>query len=141
MTLSTYDPKSVLVLVGVLPISGFADATFVEVARETDAFTKKVGADGYTTRTRSNNTSGSITITLMQSSPSNAALSALYLADQGTNSGVVPITIKDNSGTSLTFAPQSWVRKIPDQAFGLDLNAREWVFDCADLQVFVGGNS
>lgn len=140
MSLNTYDPKSVLVIVGGVPLSGFADGTFVEVTRTTDMFSKKTGADGYTTRTKSNDRSGTITITLMQTSLSNDVLSGFAALDELSNSGVVPIMIKDSSGDTLNVSAQGWVRKYPDQTFGLELNTRAWAIDCADLDIFVGGN-
>jgi hypothetical protein len=140
-SLLTYDPKSVILVVGGVPISGYADGTFVEVAREVDTFSKKTGADGYTTRIKSNNTSGTVTITLMQTSPSNDVLSGFAALDQLSNAGVVPVMVKDSSGTSINVSAQGWIRKVPDQAFGAEINTREWAIDCAELLVFVGGNS
>lgn len=141
MSVRTYDPKQVVITVGGVPMSGFADGTFLEVQREDDAYTKVVGADGYTTRTRSNNRSGSITLTLKQSSPSNDVLSGFAILDEATNTAVLPIFIKDLSGNSTFFSAQGWVKKFANSTYGKDLDNREWTIDCADFDVFVGSNA
>ena len=62
---------------GAIDISGLTNGVFISVERDTDAFTKVVGADGEGMRSKSNDKSATITITLMQSSSSNDALSAI----------------------------------------------------------------
>lgn len=141
MTVKTYDPKKVAIVIGGVPMSGFADDTFVKVSRKEDLFTMYVGADGETARAKSNNRSGEMTLTLAQTSPSNDVLSAFHLADELDNAGVVPILIKDLSGTSVFFSAAGWIRKAPDAEFGKEINTREWVFDLAAVDVFVGGNT
>ena len=140
MAVRTYDPKSVVITVGGVPMSGFADGTFLEITRDDVAFTKVVGADGTTTRVKSNNTGGSMTITLKQSSPSNDVLSAFAQADELTNTGVVPILVKDLSGNSIYFSATGWIQKYPDSVFANEINNRAWVLDLADVDMFVGSN-
>ena len=140
MAVRSYDPKSVIVSVGGVPISGYADGTFIEISRDDVAFTKVVGADGNTSRVKSNNTGGTLTITLQQTSPSNDILSAFAQADELTNSGVVPILVKDLSGNSIYFSATGWIQKYPDSIFANEINTRAWVLDLADLDMFVGSN-
>jgi len=137
---TTFDPKLVVITVGGTPISGFADGTFIRVERETDTFTKVVGADGFVSRAKSNNKSGSITITLAQTSNSNSVLNALSTADELSNNGVVPCMIKDLSGTSTYFSSSAWVRKPSNAEFGKEISNREWVLDCADISMKTEGN-
>src|SRR3990167_4682577 len=111
MSLKTYDPKSVMVLVGGVPMSGFSEGTFVTVARDEDSFSKVTGADGETSRAKRNNRSGSMTLVQHQTSPSNDVLSALALADELANAGVVPVMVKDASGRSLLFSALGWIKK------------------------------
>jgi len=141
MAVRTYDPKSVVVSIGGVPMSGYADGTFLVVDRDEQAFTKVTGADGTSTRVKSNNRSGSMTLTLKQSSPSNDVLSGFTALDELSNSGVVPILIKDLSGNSLYFSATGWVQKFPSSEFGKEINNREWVLDLVDVDMFVGSNS
>lgn len=141
MAVRSYDPKNVLVSIGGVPMSGFADGTFLEVSRDENAFTKVTGADGFTSRVKSNNRGGLMTLTLLETSPSNDVLSAYAALDEISGTGIVPVLIKDVSGTSLYFSATGWVQKLPDSTFGKDINNRAWTLDLADVDVFIGGNS
>ncbi len=140
MAVRTYDPKQVVVLIGGVPVGGFADGTFLNVTRTADTFTKHVGADGNTSRTKSSDRSGEMTITLAQTSPSNDVLSGFALADELSNNGIVPILIKDLSGRTALVSAFGWIRKMPDVEFGKEVADRAWVFDLADIETFIGGN-
>lgn len=141
MAVATFDPKSVLISFGGVPLSGFADGTFLELTADTQQFTKVVGADGFTTRVKSNDYGGILTLTLSQSSPSNDVLSGFLALDRTTNTAVLPLLIKDMSGTTLVFAAQAWIQQFPDTAFGNEINNRAWIFDLADLDLLIGGNN
>lgn len=140
MALHTFDPKSVIVTIGGVPMSGYADGTFLEVTADDQQFTKVVGADGFTTRVKSNNYGGVMTLTLAQSSPSNDVLSGFLALDRASNAGVVPILIKDLSGTTIIFSATGWIQQFPDVTFGNEMNNRAWAFDLADLTLLIGGN-
>lgn len=140
MAVRTFDPKSVIITIGNIPMSGFADGTFLEVTADTQQFTKVIGADGYATRVKTNNYGGVLTLTISQSSPSNDALSALLTADRVSNAGVVPILIKDLSGSTILFSASGWIQQFPDITFGNTINNRAWVFDLAEMDMFIGGN-
>lgn len=140
MPVRTYDPKQVSVLVNGIPIGGFADGTFIRAMRSNDMFTKQSGADGIVSRAKSNDLSGEITLTLAQTSPSNDVLSGIQLTDELSNNGVVPVLIKDNSGRSIYVSAFAWIRKHTEAEFGKEIANREWIFDCADLDTFTGGN-
>lgn len=141
MALRTYDPSEVIISVGGVPIGGFTDGTFVEIARDEATWTKTVGADGTVTRGKTNNFSGTITITLKQSSPSNDVLSGFLVADELSNSGVVPILIKDLSGNSTFFTAQGWVTTFAPSPFGKEINDRVWTIATTSIDMFVGSNS
>ena len=141
MAVYTYDPSQVVLSVGGATISGFTDSTFITVARDEDAYTKVVGADGQVSRAKNANKSGSVTITLKQSSASNDILSALAAADEAGNAGLVPILIKDILGTTYVSSTAAWIKKLPDMAMAKEVSDREWVLDCDALTIFVGGNT
>lgn len=140
MPVRTYDPLKVTVIIGGVPMSGFSDDTFVKVSRNEDLFSLHVGTDGETSRAKSNNRSGELSLSLAQTSTSNDVLSAFAIADEQSNSGVVPVLIKDNSGKSVYFSAAGWIKKMPDSEFGKDVKDREWVLDLAAVDVFIGGN-
>jgi hypothetical protein len=139
--LRTYDPKKVSLSVGGVPLSGYADGSFISVEMSNDAWSKSVGADGQTTRAKSNDKSGTITVTFAQSSASNDYLSSLALLDEKVNLGVRPAHLADVNGTTILMAPFAWVRKLPSSEFSKEVSNREWALDCADLNMFVGSNN
>lgn len=141
MAVRTFNPKQVLLSVGGVPISGYSDGTQISVERTEDTFTMTTGADGYTTRVKTNDRTASMTITLAQSSPSNDILSGFAALDELSDSGVVPVLLKDNSGTSLVFSAQCWIRRYPTQDFAKSISNREWMIDMTDVEMFVGGNA
>jgi C4-type Zn-finger protein len=135
-----YDPKAFSLILGGNIISGFADDSFVSVERDMEAFTKKTGVDGITTRAKNNVQTGKVTIRLMQSSASNDVLSNLALLDEASSGGIVPLTAKDGSGRSIFSSESAWVQKMAKSEWKKDTNENEWVIDCGALAVFVGGN-
>ena len=136
----TFDPKMVVMTWGVIPISGYAEGTFVRVKRSGDAFGKKKGAGGDIERINRNQGDFEVAITLQQTSGTNKELSAALAADIATNAGVFPLTVKDLLGTTLFYAPQAWIRVDPEWEDGDELNAREWTFDTGIGANLVGGN-
>jgi len=145
MALGVYDPAQIsLVAVGI-PVSGFAEGTFVTVERNADSFNLTVGSDGDSCRARSNNKSGRITFTLLQSSLTNQLLSAAVNLDEISPSGdaIGPSQIKDNSSTTATtlvFAEKSWIVKPANVEYSNEVTTREWIVETDDLVMNVGGN-
>ena len=141
MALKTYDPKQISVIVGGAIMSGYADGEFVTSERNEDAYSMAAGADGEVSRVKSNNKSGRITITLQQTSDSNTILTAFAAADELSNSGVVPVIIKDLKGVTLVSAARAWIVKYPATPFGKDVQNRAWVLETDELIEIIGGNT
>ena len=137
---ASYDPKQVQVIVDGNPITGFADGTFVEVEFDEQQWNKVTGADGLTSRAKTNNYAGTITVTLLATSNGNDIMSALWNRDRRNNTGVVNVLIKDATGRTVWSSPQSWVQQMPTQGFSKDTEERAWVIDCANLAGNAGGN-
>ena len=140
MPVRTYDPKLVILTVGGIPLSGYADGTFISIERSSETFTKISGADGFVSRAKSNDRSGALTVTLAQTSPANDILQAIARQDELTNTGVVPVMCKDLSGRSTFFSANGWIQKPPTAEFSKEVSNREWVIDLADLDMNFGGN-
>jgi hypothetical protein len=136
----TYDPKFVTVTFGPVIISGFAEGTFVNVARNGDLFEKSRGADGSVDRVNKNARDGRVTVTLKQTSRTNDQLSLIAEQDLLSNTGKYPLTITDKLGTTFVFAAQAWIAKDPDPDLADSLSNREWIFDTGLMEKFIGGN-
>ena len=140
MPVLTYNAADVTVEVDGNIITGVARDSFVKVEHDEDAWTKRVSADGRTSRAKGNNFTGKITFTLHQTGDSNSVLQAIYDTDKLNSDGVVPISITDNSGNSKHVAADGWPSKQPSAEYGAEEKDREWIFDTAEIVFKEGGN-
>ncbi len=131
-----FDINRVAVIVGGFPL----EIESVEIEFP-DSFAKRVGSQGEVARSKINDETAQVTITLLQTSASNLILDQLYEADRNSPGGVtVPVLIKDILGTTLFACLNSWAMKKPTISFGSEIADREWVLDCAQVKSTVGGN-
>lgn len=140
MGVATYQPDFVTVAFNGVPITGFAPGSFVNAVRNNDTWNISVGSGGDATRAKSGDKSGRVTITLLGSSKSNAALSAMAKIDERLGTQVAPLQVKDLSGDDLVFAGTAWIVKPPDIEKSNEETNREWVFETDDLETYAGGN-
>ena len=138
----TYSADKVVVTIGGVIVTGFADGDFVTAKYDEDRSTKKVGADGEVGRSRNPSKAGTIEVILSASSKANDELSALFNLKQiGGFETPIPVGIADLSGRSVASSSKSWLKTAPDMTFGKEIGDRTWVIDCADLTLSYGGNS
>lgn len=137
----TYSPSDYTITVAGQKVTGFTDGAFIEVAPDEQLYNKHVGADGYTSRARTSNRSGTITITLARTSPSNEIMSAIMKRDIASDDGIVPVNIKDSKGRTVIEAPSAWVQSVPTLTDSKDIEPRTWVLDCSNLTLYIGGNT
>ena len=140
---STYDPTKLVVIVGGVIVSGFIDGDFITAKRDEDLYMKRVGADGHVARARNGNKSGSIEITLLQSSPAVNEIAALVALDNFFYDGdiLIPISIlSPGTNAELVVSTQSWLKTPPEMVFAKEVSDRKFIFDCADLKLSLGGN-
>lgn len=142
MALKQYDPRDVIVTWGSILFRGFSDGTFVTIEYDEDAVSKHTGAKGDVTATISANRGGMSTVTLGQASPVNDQLSAIAAIQRQQGAGLqkYPFMVKHINGTTLASAAEAWIKKQPNTEFGDDHSPREWPFDFAELEMFVGGS-
>lgn len=142
MGLKVYDPDQITVSFGGRLMSGYADGEFVRIEQDTDDFSDVAGTDGTVSRSRSNDRRATITFILMQTSESNAILSALSELDRVTpgGAGVGALQVRDRNGSTLYQADEAWISKPPSVSFDREVTSREWTLRCASLKRRDGGN-
>lgn len=143
MGFKVYDSKEVTIVFAGIPIDGgYGEDEFCSIEQNEEDFVIVVGTDGEVTRSKTNNQSAKVMITLMQSATVNAALSALNNLDKaaGNGAGVGPILIKDRQGTSLYTGAKAWIAKPPDAKFAKKAGPRVWELHVAALKRLDGGN-
>ena len=134
---SFYDPDQLtIVLSGIIIDSGFAEDEFVSIEQNSQDFEMVVGALGDVTRSKTNDKTATITLTLMQKAKVNTALSVLNNLDKksANGAGVGPLLIKDRSGTALYAASKAWIAKPPDGKFAKKAGQRAWMIHVANLE-------
>lgn len=135
MALKTYDPNQVAVILGGSIIGGWADGQFVSIVPNSDEYELTIGIDGEGTRAKQNNRSAQITLSLLQSSESNAVLESFL--NTGETFGFL---LKDNSGSTIYSAVACWVRRRPDANFDRTAQNRDWVLETDNLIAVEAGN-
>lgn len=138
---NTYDPKKVIITLGGVPITGFADGTFIQVDPNSATWEKKVGADGEVIRAMQNDNTHTVQITLQQSSASNDYLSSVMAADKLTGKGMLPLSITDTNGSTVAFWPQAWVQTDPSYGYAKEATDRQWTIHTGQIGgLNYGGN-
>jgi len=137
-----YDPLKVAIHIAGQPVEGFADGTFITVTRNAQTWTNQTGAGGESARSKSNDKSGTVEITLMQTSATNDLLSGLFLADENVSgSGKFGFTLSDENGTTNITSTDMWVQQPPSVEFGKELSDRVWTLETGNLiYAAVGGS-
>lgn len=113
VSVTTYDPKKVNVIVGGRVITGFASDGVVTLAKSEDSVTPSVGAKGDVTYSENANESGTVSLTLMSTSSS-----LPYLRDLEAKRRAVNVSITDaNNDTAFTMNEDNCrITKMPDVA-------------------------
>ena len=133
MGLHQYDPKEVTLIFGGALITGYAEGSFINVEYNGDLFTLQVGSDGEGTRSKSNNSSARITVTLMSGSIGNLLLNAALQADKAGGAGALPLALTDlSTGTSFV-AEGAWVVRDPGRDFQTEGQPTEWILEAHEL--------
>jgi hypothetical protein len=140
--LKTFDPDNMLIAFAGIPISGYAKGSFITLAQNTESFVTLTGVDGETIRIKVGDNSFTVTVKLLQSSDSNAVLSAIHLSDleAANGAGVGIFAMSDLSGTTVLASAESFIMGYPESDFDDAGTTREWKFFCNNPTVVVGGN-
>ncbi len=139
-TLRNYSPDQVVVSWNGITLTGFADGTFIEVEREVDTFTKKVGSLGDVARTKSLNKSGKITITLMDTHPVNDLLAFEIINDEALGVGYGAFLMKDLTGDTRVSATEAWCMRVPKVTRAQATGNVVYVFEAAAIFIQHGGS-
>jgi hypothetical protein len=125
-----YDPEKVHVIVNSITITGYTEGSLVSCERNEDRMTPYVGAKGETDYAISNNNSGTVTISLQQSSPSNRMLQQL-----AESKALFPVSVVDmNTGGFRAGGNEGIVLKEPALERGNEISELEW-------EIYVGDYS
>ena len=139
--LAKYNPDLVTITVGGVLIQGYADGEFVVIEDMSPLFNEEIGTDGEVARSPSNDRRKKITIKLLQTSKSNAVLSALLQADLNTPNGATfECSVEDTLGGTICHGAESWIVSYPSSSFDRTAKSREWELHVANGDRAEAGN-
>jgi hypothetical protein len=137
--LKTYDPARIAIIIGPHKIEGTAPGKRVKIEHP-EKYNMVEGTDGEVARGKTNFSSITVTVELLQTSESNDVLSGFFKTDDNTPGGVpLPLMVKDLDGSSLWLAAGSWATKLPDVEYTDTVGSSVWVFKTGPAESFVGG--
>ncbi len=113
----------------------------ISVAMTEDKNTMVTGADGTPMHSLHASKSGTVTVRLLKTSPTNAKLSMMYSMQTASAAahGLNTITIANPiSGDSITCVMCAF-KKFPDNAYAKEAGHYEWVFDAGIIDTSLGG--
>ena len=139
--LYTYSPKDVLINIGgIHQVTGLADGVFVSIKRNIKAMEKARAMDGEVARLYPHEDGWTVELSIMQTSPSNNILGAIYNLDCALKIGKFPFSVKDTKGQTSFFAATAWVEESPAVTFSTGMEIRTWTIACTGGAMIYGGN-
>lgn len=138
--LGTYDPTEQTVIFNSQIIDGYGPDTFIKASRNEDGMSFHPSNSGGGARARNPNKSGRFEFTLLASSPANALLSAIAIADEQRGEGIGECQVVDRSSTNAAcFAQNAWVVKHPDYERMKEVGAITWVLETDEIEIIHTG--
>jgi hypothetical protein len=129
MATRTYDPMDVNVIVGGVYLTGFGE-DMVEAEKDEENFSVKVGAQGDTVRTKTNNPLGTITVTLLSTSPQ-----VRYMDSLARSGKLFPISvIHSGAEKESVTSTEAFVKKPSTRTYGNEAEDREYEIQCMDIE-------
>lgn len=141
MSIANYCPDNVNCLAFGIPLSGFADGTFITIGKDKVPFGTTETADGQIARLYTNSQTYTISLTFHRGSESNDVLTKLWQLDEITQKGKFNLMIKDLSGSDLFFSTNTWIEGIPNMVQSTSFDTRTWILRSSQAVINVGSNS
>lgn len=138
-TVTTYSPKDVQLSIGGYQIVGWDS---ISIARSVKGFTTIRGIRGKHTRVPNVDTSCTITIPLIQFSPSNDVLSYIHELDLDEGTARISLTLKDRSGGSVYSSNEAYITGYPTATYSGQFEYRSWEIFAQTTDTYtVAGNT
>lgn len=140
--MATYNLDQVSTSLAGIPIlGGYGEGGSVNIKRNSEIFENTVGRGGHVVRSRTNDKTGTVELTLLQTDPTNAALAALARLDENTphGAGIGVFQCRDRENGDEYTSAKAWIQAWPDTEMARKATDRMWMIYCEDLQFFPGG--
>lgn len=143
--MQNYSLASNVVVFGGVPATGFGKDDAITITPIGATFVLEEGVDGGAVRSFTGSATADIQLTLLQTSPYNDFLSALYTADVESSNmglggaGVVPFMLNDLTGSTIIKAGSAFIEKPPVVRRTKETTDLVWMIKAADVKWTVGG--
>lgn len=139
MDVYTYDPSQVEFQVSGYKVIGWDTIT---IKRNSPSFRLIKGINGKHTRVQDYDTGATITVGIMQTSPSNEVMSYVHSQDIIEGTGRLQILLKDLGGESVFSSQEAFIDTFPETRFTDNIPFNTWTFVCQSTEDYiVGGNA
>lgn len=141
MAMAYYSPEDVVILLGgVYQIEGLHEGTFLSISKDEPQYKTYVSTDGVVSRLHVAHPVHTVRITTSSVADVNNTLSTLSATDEKVFGVVIPMLIRDTSGSTLFYTSDCWIEEVPNTSLGDSVEAREWVFKSVNASSIIGGN-
>ena len=112
----------------------------ITIAMAEDKNTMTVGADGNVMHSQHASKAGHLTVRLLQTSPINQLLMAIYDAQQASPTvwGKNVIVVSQTQSGDITTCNKVAFKKKPDNKYSKDGAVYDWQFDCGSIDTILG---
>jgi hypothetical protein len=112
----------------------------ITISAAGDINTMQVGADGSGQHSLHGDKSGTVTVRLLKTSPTNALLAAMYAFQTASaaNHGQNTLVVTDTARGDVISCRQVAFKKAPDLTYAKDAGTNEWVFDAVFIDRALG---
>jgi len=137
-----FDPKQFVISFAGVQMEGFSESTMCKFEFSGASFDDVVGVDGEVTRVKSMDRRATLTVSLMQTSPTNDLLSAIYNASRAGVNGadVGALRVEDLNGRLVIAGAEAWISDTPKPTYGKSAGEYEWTLRIANCDAFFGGS-
>ena len=133
----TYSPQDVRLVIGGYIFTGWNSITITRAK----SFLPVKGIRGKHTRVQNQDTSATLVISLMQTSPGNDVFSETLSKDIINGTARIALTLTDKSGSSVFSSNDAYVTGFPSATYSSQFQDRPWELFCqTSVNYFVGGN-
>lgn len=139
MAVATFSLQNCSILFGA-PLDGFGEGDAIAIEPMGDRWVSTVGTSGDRLRVDTGEKGYTVKVSLLQSSASNAILSATFIADTETPGGILlPFTFKDPNSNDVFFSPKAYIVAMPSIARSNAGKSHVWTIHALEGIAFFGG--
>ena len=134
----TYSPTEVYLTLPGHTVSGWMN---ISIERSAKMFITKRGIRGKHTRVLNKDTSATITVSLLQVSPTNDVFNRILELDEQYGTGRIELQLADKSGSSVFKSNEAYITGYPAEKFSDGFEQRVWEIFCQSTEWATRGNS